>query len=337
MKQFIIILLIALLFTACDSSKASTEPDIPDFEPEPIDIPVQYIKITPQVAIEMMSGDVIILDVRTQEEFDEGYIKNAVLLPDYEIRERAAELVPDKNQVILIYCRRGRRSENAAKELLEMGYTNVYDFGGLETDWTGEVIISIDYSVIMRINENMPELIFRIEGVHTLNPDRADETNITKLTIYNENGSIKQEFHDLDTATWTGNEPYGLVFDDFNFDGYLDISLWRFQGGTIMNFPSYYWLWNDETGEFIRNDELEAISAEAMIGTDSDDELLTAFTRHGAWGHTIVYYRFIENSFVKVKEEDVRIADFSDEEAGILVTITELTDGEWVITDEYYM
>jgi len=140
MKQFIIILLIALLFTACDSSKASSEPDISDFEPEPIDIPTEYIKITPQEAIEMMSGDVIILDVRTQEEFNEGYIKNAVLLPDYEIWERAAELVPDKNQVILIYCRRGRRSENAAKELLEMGYTNVYDFGGLETDWTGEVI-----------------------------------------------------------------------------------------------------------------------------------------------------------------------------------------------------
>jgi rhodanese-related sulfurtransferase len=104
--------------------------------------PAGYKKITPEEAIEMMEdGDVIILDVRTQEEYDTGYIRGAVLAPDYEIAEKIEELVPDKDATILIYCRRGRRSENAAKELLEMGYTNVYDFGGLETDWTGEIII----------------------------------------------------------------------------------------------------------------------------------------------------------------------------------------------------
>jgi len=87
-----------------------------------------------------MSDDVIILDVRTQEEFDAGYIKDAILLPDYEIGENIAELVPDKHQIILIYCKLGIRSEKAARELLEMGYTKVYDFGGLESDWTGEII-----------------------------------------------------------------------------------------------------------------------------------------------------------------------------------------------------
>ncbi|MDI9480884.1 MAG: rhodanese-like domain-containing protein [Syntrophomonadaceae bacterium] len=98
-----------------------------------------YIKITAQEAQEMMGEDVIILDVRTQAEFAEGHIPNALLLPDNEIKQRAEELLPDKEQTILVYCRSGRRSELAAKELIQLGYTNVYDFGGI-LDWTGDVV-----------------------------------------------------------------------------------------------------------------------------------------------------------------------------------------------------
>ncbi|HQA07940.1 MAG TPA: rhodanese-like domain-containing protein [Syntrophomonadaceae bacterium] len=98
-----------------------------------------YIKITPQEAQEMMTRDAIILDVRTQTEFDEGHIPNAVLLPDTEIKQRAEEVLPDKEQTILVYCRSGRRSALAAQELADMGYTNVYDFGGI-LDWTGDVV-----------------------------------------------------------------------------------------------------------------------------------------------------------------------------------------------------
>jgi rhodanese-related sulfurtransferase len=98
-----------------------------------------YIKITAQEAQEMMGEDVIIMDVRTQAEFAEGHIPNALLLPDNEIKQRAEELLPDKEQTILVYCRSGRRSELAAKELIQLGYTNVYDFGGI-LDWTGDVV-----------------------------------------------------------------------------------------------------------------------------------------------------------------------------------------------------
>ena len=98
-----------------------------------------YIKITAQETQEMMGEDVIILDVRTQAEFAEGHIPNALLLPDNEIKQRAEELLPDKEQTILVYCRSGRRSELAAKELIQLGYTNVYDFGGI-LDWTGDVV-----------------------------------------------------------------------------------------------------------------------------------------------------------------------------------------------------
>jgi rhodanese-related sulfurtransferase len=107
--------------------------------PAPTPEQAQYIKITSHEAQLMMADDVLILDVRNQDEFDEGHIANAVLLPYTEIRGKAESVIPDKNQTILVYCRAGRRSEIAARQLLEMGYTNVYDFGGIQ-DWTGEII-----------------------------------------------------------------------------------------------------------------------------------------------------------------------------------------------------
>jgi len=82
-------------------------------------------------------ADIILLDVRTEEEFEQVRIPGAVLLPDVMIADSAFELLPDKESVILVYCRSGRRSENAAKELISMGYMNVYDFGGI-IDWTFE-------------------------------------------------------------------------------------------------------------------------------------------------------------------------------------------------------
>ena len=96
-----------------------------------------YQRISPEQAKEMLdaNADIVLLDVRTEEEFDELHIPGAMLLPDFQIAELAPDLLPDKNAVILIYCRSGRRSENAANELIDMGYMNVYDFGGI-IDWT---------------------------------------------------------------------------------------------------------------------------------------------------------------------------------------------------------
>jgi phage shock protein E len=96
-------------------------------------------KITPEKAMEMMGQDVVILDVRTQAEFDEGHIPNALLIPDGEIKHRAEEVLTDKDQTIIVYCRSGRRSALAAKSLIDLGYTNVYDLGGI-LDWTGEIV-----------------------------------------------------------------------------------------------------------------------------------------------------------------------------------------------------
>lgn len=99
-----------------------------------------YQLITPQQAMERMEEEgVIILDVRTQEEYDQGHIPGAMLLPDNQLAQLAPELLPDKAQTILVYCRSGRRSAAAAKALVELGYTQVYDFGGI-LDWPGQVV-----------------------------------------------------------------------------------------------------------------------------------------------------------------------------------------------------
>ena len=98
-----------------------------------------YVSITAEEAKSMMDAeqDYIILDVRTEEEFAEGHIPGAVLIPDYEIGERAREMLPDKEQLIFVYCRSGNRSEKASAALAEMGYTNVKEFGGI-IDWPYE-------------------------------------------------------------------------------------------------------------------------------------------------------------------------------------------------------
>ena len=99
----------------------------------------EYKKITAQQAKEMMSGEVIILDVRTKEEYNEGHIEDAILIPNTNITDLAPEMLTDTSATILVYCRSGNRSQTAAKNLIEMGYQNVYDFGGIN-DWTYEVV-----------------------------------------------------------------------------------------------------------------------------------------------------------------------------------------------------
>ena len=96
-----------------------------------------YQKITPVVVKERLDkGEkLIIVDVRTKEEYDSGHIANSLLIPYDEIEKKAPALLTDKNAAIIVYCRTGRRSEIAAKALIGMGYTNVADMGGINT-WT---------------------------------------------------------------------------------------------------------------------------------------------------------------------------------------------------------
>ena len=99
-----------------------------------------YEQITAEEAKKIMdSGEEhIILDTREQDEFDEGHIPGAILIPYTEIESKAEEMIPDKDKLILVYCRSGRRSKIAAESLAKLGYTNVKEFGGI-IDWPYEV------------------------------------------------------------------------------------------------------------------------------------------------------------------------------------------------------
>ena len=99
-----------------------------------------YEQITPQEAKKIMdSGEEhIVLDTREQDEFDSGHIPSAILIPYTEIENKAEEMIPDKEKLILVYCRSGRRSKIAAESLAKLGYTNVKEFGGI-IDWPYEI------------------------------------------------------------------------------------------------------------------------------------------------------------------------------------------------------
>lgn len=126
-RVFIWILLVLILLTACGQDKGNDQEAV-------------YVNITAQEAKKIMDDQegYILLDVRTQEEYDQGHIPGAVVIPDTEIEARAEEVLPDKDQLILVYCRSGRRSKNAAQILVELGYTNIKEFGGI-IDWPYEV------------------------------------------------------------------------------------------------------------------------------------------------------------------------------------------------------
>ena len=100
-----------------------------------------FLNITVEEAKKLMDSEegCIFLDVRTRKEYDQGHIPGAVLIPNTEIEAKAADLLPDKGQLILVYCRSGRRSKLAAQSLADLGYTNIREFGGI-LDWPYEVV-----------------------------------------------------------------------------------------------------------------------------------------------------------------------------------------------------
>lgn len=123
---------LVLLLTACQSGGQVMDGD---------GMVRSFTQISQDEAREMMSKEDghVIVDVRRQDEYEAGHIPGAICIPNESIgTEQPAEL-PDLDQILLIYCRSGRRSKQAAQKLLEIGYTNVYEFGGIK-DWTGEVV-----------------------------------------------------------------------------------------------------------------------------------------------------------------------------------------------------
>jgi len=151
-KLFLPALAALLLFAGCaaPSSQAPTESStVPEVSQEPASSSEPapeaqaggYRIISMEEAIAMMEEEsgYIILDVRTVEEFNERHIPNALNIPNEEIGTEEIPLLPDKDQLILVYCRSGNRSKQASSKLVALGYTNIVEFGGIN-DWPGEVV-----------------------------------------------------------------------------------------------------------------------------------------------------------------------------------------------------
>ena len=124
MKKLLPIFITALLLVGCAV---------------PAEQEISYRQITMDEAVAMMEEEegYIILDVRTAAEFDEKHIPGAINIPNEAIGTDAIPELPDKDQLILVYCRSGNRSKQASEKLMKLGYTNVVEFGGI-IDWPGE-------------------------------------------------------------------------------------------------------------------------------------------------------------------------------------------------------
>ena len=128
MKKLMSILLSAFMFTGCAGGGNQTN---------------TYRQISMDEAVTMMAQETnyIILDVRRPDEFSTGHIPNAINVANESIDTNEIAELPDKNQLIMVYCRSGRRSKEAAEKLVNLGYTNIVEFGGI-LDWTGETIVN---------------------------------------------------------------------------------------------------------------------------------------------------------------------------------------------------
>ena len=99
---------------------------------------IKHVSMNDIVQIMEENENYIILDVRTQAEYNQGHIPNAICIPNETIDENVVNKLPDKNQMILVYCRSGNRSKQAAEKLKKLGYTDLIEFGGI-IDWKGEI------------------------------------------------------------------------------------------------------------------------------------------------------------------------------------------------------
>ena len=122
----LIILMAALILTGCGSSSGNKK---------------TYRQVSPEEAAAMMEEetDYIILDVRTQEEYETAHIPGAICIPNETIGTEDIPELPDKEQLILVYCRSGNRSKQASEKLAKQGYTNIVEFGGINS-WTGKTV-----------------------------------------------------------------------------------------------------------------------------------------------------------------------------------------------------
>lgn len=137
MKKLIAIFMCLFLVVGCDSNNANNDLNSVDSNNNLVQ---NYSIIDAVSAHDIIENeDVFIIDVRSKNEYNTGYIENAINIPVDSIQYKIGNIVPDKDKKILLYCRSGARAQEAAKKLASLGYSNVYSFGGI-VDWPYEIV-----------------------------------------------------------------------------------------------------------------------------------------------------------------------------------------------------
>lgn len=144
------ILSAALLLLFCFAAQAQETP---------------YTQIDQETAKAMMALDDghVVVDVRRQDEYDAGHIPGAILIPNESIGCDSPEALPDYDQIILVYCRSGNRSKQAAQKLSGMGYTRIYEFGGIMT-WTGDIVTTAEERPKIRVSDGAHTVVYQLNG-----------------------------------------------------------------------------------------------------------------------------------------------------------------------------
>jgi rhodanese-related sulfurtransferase len=210
LTRFVLIGLLALMLTGCKDKKDQIMDGDGMFQT------FHYTQISQDEAKEMMTKDDghVIVDVRREDEYAEGHIPGAILVPNESITDAPPEELPDREQIILVYCRSGRRSKEAAQKLADLGYSNVYEFGGI-IDWTGKIerkeeIMDIEHEwnmdPVAYLNVVVGDRIFTVDLED--NPSaQAFKENLSKAPV-----TLKM--HDYGSFEKVGDLPWELPRND---------------------------------------------------------------------------------------------------------------------------
>ena len=208
--QFMLIALLILMLTGCADKEGQIMDGDGMFQK------VEYKQISQNEAREMMAKDDghVIVDVRREDEYAEGHIPGAILIPNESIEDTPPKELPDLDQIILVYCRSGRRSKEAARKLVDMGYANVYEFGGI-IDWTGEIEKETDMTKD-EIMEAMDPIAFLtvIVGDRAFSVDLENNTSAKAFFEKLRTDPIKLEMHDYGSFEKVGELPWELPRND---------------------------------------------------------------------------------------------------------------------------
>ncbi len=262
-KTTILILAAAVILAGCSKGQVMDGPDM-------VRTP-EYKQIDQETAKEMMAQDDghIVVDVRRQDEYDAGHIPGAICIPNESINLAPPAELPDLGQVILVYCRSGRRSKEAAQKLADMGYWNVYEFGGI-IDWTGETTAEENTADITDVIAPVPELVIEAGG-KTFYADLEDNSSAEAFIEQLSSGPVTIELHDYGSFEKVGPLPWDLPRNDESITTQPgDVIL--YQGNQI---TIYY---DENTWEFTRLAKIPGVTGNDLLEAFGEGNVSVTFS-----------------------------------------------------------